>query len=967
MRQVALDTPNNAPARAPSFTRALVFNVVGLVIFLELVLLAAMAMQSINSTDNTARTQVQEKLDRVSERLTILIRAAEMTGESAERAAQLADVSSITLRSTIEHALAAFEQRPELSFLGIVLAKSGEYGTLERSADGNIFLWMFPGVATGNQVTRRFRLTPDGFLADIKMVGYDYDPRTRPFYQAAISSPTGQAWMSTYRWIVHDKPQEQLWGFSYVKTLHDKSGELVGVLDSDFDLPALNRFLKMLEAEYDTHIQVVELGDTQRLIGGQQIGQIPLEVPAYVQPLIANSTSAAEKIVVDGQQQWVASMTVSLKGGPRWLIVTTAPTGFIEIGLLRQLYQVGAMGLIIAIGLVLVSIRLARRFGQPLAELEGRLETIGISEFHTSTTLATAHSGDFRETFLLGRALDNMKGVVSELIETKEQQAESLRLKSIIFDSTNTAIISLNDQLRIIEWNTAAQRVFGALRDSIVGEDVREIISLADPALHWSSLLNFIGTGIVQFIGVQGQFDAEFRVAAFKIGGQDVHTIFINDISERKQAEERIRHLATHDGLTGLPNRNLIMDRIVQAIKHARRANSSLALLYLDLDRFKVINDGFGHSFGDTVLQVAAKRLTALVREGDTVSRQGGDEFLILLTDLHHAADAYIAAEKVVKSLDRPIVVENRKVYLTGSIGVSVYPHDGETPDELIDNADVAMYRAKELGRNTYQFFTPEMSEQTQRRVTLETYLREAIAEDQFTLAYQPKVDLITGCIVGCEALLRWHHPQLGPVSPDQFIPIAEDSGLIVPIGDWVLRTACAQAKAWAQTYPQALCVAVNISARQFLQQDVTSWVVRTLEETGLRPDQLELEFTESLIAKDVNKVITTFNQLRQLGVKLSIDDFGTGYSSLSYLKRFRVDALKIDQSFVRDMLTDPEDAAIVRAVISMAHSLEFKVIAEGVETLEHSQFLRQNACNEIQGFYISKPLPAEEFAQLLV
>jgi diguanylate cyclase (GGDEF)-like protein/PAS domain S-box-containing protein len=466
---------------------------------------------------------------------------------------------------------------------------------------------------------------------------------------------------------------------------------------------------------------------------------------------------------------------------------------------------------------------------------------------------------------------------------------------------------------------------------------------------------------------VDGTVLARYSAPVFdKEGHYYGRTWIHSDITDRRQAEQHIRYLATHDDLTALPNRNLIQDRIVQAIVHARRTGGHLALLYLDLDRFKVINDGYGHPFGDAVLKAAAERLVALVRDGDTVARLGGDEFLILLTDLHAAADAYLVAKKIVESLDCPVEVQERVVHLSSSIGVSVFPHDGETADALIDNADVAMYRAKELGRNTCQFFTREMSEETQRRVDLETRLRGAAASGQLQLAYQPKVDLESGCITGCEALLRWSHPELGIVSPTRFIPIAEDSGLIVPIGDWVLRAACLQAKAWLDAGLPPVCVAVNISARQFLQQDVVSWVLRTLHETGLPAAQLELELTESLIAQDVGKVITTFGQLRTAGVKLSIDDFGTGYSSLSYLKRFRVDTLKIDQSFVRDMLTDPEDATIVLAVIALAHNLGFKVIAEGVETERHCQVLRENRCDEIQGHYFSKPLPAAEFEAML-
>ncbi len=438
------------------------------------------------------------------------------------------------------------------------------------------------------------------------------------------------------------------------------------------------------------------------------------------------------------------------------------------------------------------------------------------------------------------------------------------------------------------------------------------------------------------------------------------------DITERRRAEHRIQYLATHDDLTGLPNRNLIQDRIEQAIVHARRTDRPLALLYLDLDRFKVINDGYGHPFGDAVLKVAAQRLADLVREGDTVSRQGGDEFLILLADLRSVDDAFRIAEKIIDHLYRPVQVQGRVVHLSGSIGVSVFPRDGETADALIRNADVAMYRAKDLGRNTYQLFTREMSEETLRRVELETGLRNAVSAGQLHLAYQPKVNVASGQITGCEALLRWHHPELGPVPPDRFIPIAEDSGLIVPIGDWALRTACTQGKAWLDAGLPPVTIAVNLSARQFLQQDVVRWVLRTLDETGLPPGHLELELTESLIAQNTEKVIVTIAELKAAGVKLSIDDFGTGYSSLSYLRRFRVDTLKIDRSFVRNMLTEPEDATIVLAVIALARNLNFKVIAEGVETEQHLRFLHNNGCEEMQGYYFGRPVPAVEFEGIL-
>lgn len=1086
----------DSSGRATSFIRALISNVVGLVIVLGLALMIAMVWQGVISTEEATRREVKDTLDRATERLKILIRAAEMTAESAERAALTPEVTGTTLRSALEHSLAAFEQRPELSYLGIVLPEAGEYGNLERTATGEILLWLFPGARKDDPVTRNFILTDKGFVLHQELLAYDYDPRVRPFYLAALNSPAGDTWIPSYRWIVHSPNSEPLWGFSYVKALRDDTGRLICVLDTDFDIPALNSFLISLDKDYHSRLQIVELGNTPRLIGNPMAKQVPLPVPAELAPLLEFSGDFfVDRMMLEGERRWVAARRMVLKGGVSWLVITTRNAPFIEASLSSQLYQVGGMWLAITAGLVLVSTRMARRFGKPLAELEKRVAGIGQHEL-VAPAATTAFAADgFRETQLLGEALDRMTVAVNQLLEAKEQQAASLALKGAIFDSTNTAIFSLDHQLAVIEWNAAAERLFGHEREQILGRAVTDAVLMSGDSVDWAAILSTSGTGTFQFVGAQGAFDAELRVAAFKRNGLEVCTLFINDISERKradaalreslarfhaatratgdvvwdwdlvkntiwwsenfqilfgyaaeeieptieswtrrihpddhdrvvtdiqaivagaeetwsdeyrfrrrdgsyadlfargrvlrddfgrgvrmigaiqditdrkQAEQRIRYLATHDALTGLPNRELIQSRIGQAITHALRTDRLLALLYLDLDRFKVINDGYGHSFGDAVLKAAAELLGALVREGDTVSRQGGDEFLILLTDLHNAEDAYIFAQKIVENLDCPVIVQDRKVHLAGSIGVSVFPQDGETADELIDNADMAMYRAKYLGRNTCQFFSREMSEETQRRVDLETRLRGAVNLGQLQLAYQPKVSLESGRITGCEALLRWHHPELGIVSPTHFIPIAEDSGLIVPIGDWVLRTACMQAKAWADAGLPPVCVAVNISARQFLQQDVVGWVMRTLQETGLPPTQLELELTESLIAQDVGKVITTFSQLRAVGVRLSIDDFGTGYSSLSYLKRFRVDALKIDQSFVHDMLNDPEDTTIVLAVISLAHNLEFKVIAEGVETEQHCQFLRQNHCDEIQGYYFSKPLPAPEFEAIL-
>jgi diguanylate cyclase (GGDEF)-like protein/PAS domain S-box-containing protein len=534
-----------------------------------------------------------------------------------------------------------------------------------------------------------------------------------------------------------------------------------------------------------------------------------------------------------------------------------------------------------------------------------------------------------------------------------------------ILEGMTVGFVSLDREWRLTYVNPQATQILGRSAQSLLGKRYLEAFPEAEGSPFELAYRRVMAERITlqhaDFFPPWGRW-FEQRVDPTPEG----LSIFFQDVTERKQNESRIEYLATHDGLTNLPNRNLIHDRIGQAIAHARRTGRQLAVMYVDLDRFKVINDGFGHPFGDAVLRAAAERLAAVVREGDTVARQSGDEFLILLADLRRSTDAYIVAQKMLEAFSHPLLVQGREIHLTCSIGVSLCPEDGQSADALIGNADVAMYRAKDTGRNACQFFTREMSEATQRRVEIETELRSAIARGQLHLAYQPKVGLATGRISGCEALLRWTHPQLGSVSPARFIPVAEESGLILPIGDWVLRTACAQNKAWQSAGVPPLAVSVNLSARQFLQPDVVAWVMSVLGETGLAPECLELELTESLIAQDVDKAIANLMRLKEAGVRLSIDDFGSGYSSLSHLRRFRVDTLKIDQSFIRNMDRDVDDATIALAVIALAHNLRMTAVAEGVETETQLRLLRLNRCDEIQGYYFSKPVPGAEIEAML-
>ncbi|MBU4261212.1 MAG: EAL domain-containing protein [Proteobacteria bacterium] len=454
----------------------------------------------------------------------------------------------------------------------------------------------------------------------------------------------------------------------------------------------------------------------------------------------------------------------------------------------------------------------------------------------------------------------------------------------------------------------------------------------------------------------------------------------VQDITERINTEEKIRFLAYYDGLTGLPNRQLFLEHFNQALFAAQRDGSKVALLYLDLDRFKRINDTLGHSAGDKLLKSISICLADSIRSSDivakacfpdkhgvTLSRLGGDEFTILLTRLAGEEHAGRVAQRILDLLSQPTRIADQEVYISGSIGITLYPSDGEDVDMLLRNADVAMYHAKENGRNSFQYFSEQMNQRTMEKLSIETDLKKALERNELLLYYQPQIDLQTGKLAGVEALVRWLHPRLGMVPPSMFIPIAEEAGLIVELGQWVLIEACRQAVRWQKAGFAPLRMGVNISSLQFKHQSLAALVGQVLQQTGLAAGCLELELTESAIMQNVSQVNDTLIELKELGVNLSVDDFGTGYSSMSYLKRFPLDTLKIDRSFVMDITTDANDAAIIKAIIALGKSLGLKTIAEGVETAEQLAFLQEQRCDEIQGFFISRPLPGLEVEQYLI
>jgi diguanylate cyclase (GGDEF)-like protein len=438
------------------------------------------------------------------------------------------------------------------------------------------------------------------------------------------------------------------------------------------------------------------------------------------------------------------------------------------------------------------------------------------------------------------------------------------------------------------------------------------------------------------------------------------------DITARIRAESEIQQLINYDTLTGLPNRSLLHDRLKLAISQASRGRELVGVLFLDLDRFKSINETLGHRIGDRLLKTVAKRLSACVRESDTLARLGGDEFVAILVGVNTAEGITTVAKKILMLISEPIYIDDQEIYTSASIGIAVYPMDGEDSHTLLKHADLAMYQAKELDRNNFQFFSREMNIKVLERMMLENSMRKALEREEFFLVYQPQVDARTGIITGMEALIRWQHPDLGLLAPDKFIYLAEETGFIVPIGEWVLRSACRQNRAWQRQGLPSVRVAVNLSAKQFGQYHLDEMIASTLLETGLDPEWLELEITESAIMKNAEENAIILHKLKEMGVSLAIDDFGTGYSSLSYLKHFPISRLKIDRSFVRDITTNPDDAAIAEIIIAMAQTLKLSVIAEGVETRAQMELLSFNNCIEMQGYLFSRPVPAEQFAKFL-
>lgn len=595
-------------------------------------------------------------------------------------------------------------------------------------------------------------------------------------------------------------------------------------------------------------------------------------------------------------------------------------------------------------------------------EIQGDMGEMPIKNGHIIARYSQPH--------IVGKRIVGRVWSFRDVTETRRAEEElRLRERAIEASTHGVMITEAKPSYKILYANPALAHITGYSKEELIGKD-----SLFLKAKEQTEIER-LNLAFKEQREDQAEFQAyrkdgkafwsEMHIAPVRDPEGDIkHFVGImEDITERKKMEEQLVHQATHDFLTDLPNRALLLDRIQQAFLNANRANTIVGVLFIDLDRFKLVNDSLGHDMGDKLLNIIAERLRKSVRESDTVARLGGDEFVVISQFLHSPDNLVPLAQKIIQVVSEPVAINGNELNITTSIGLSSYPTDAQEVNDLLRNADTAMYQAKDLGRNNFQFFTSEMNKRVQHRLTLEHALRLALEKNQFECFYQPCLDLQTGEVLGVEALLRWHHPALGEISPVEFIPLAEEIGLINPIGNMVMRVACLQQKNWLKQGIK-LRMAINVSGRQLKQDDFVATVKKIIAETAIEPKYLEIELTESVLLENIEKTQNTLKKLHEMGVNIVIDDFGTGYSSLSYLSRLPVNKLKIDKSFIVNLLDNENNKAIALSIIGLAKNLKLKVLAEGVETIEQANFLRQHGCDEVQGFYYGKPVNEKTLTQ---
>ncbi|MBF0251746.1 MAG: EAL domain-containing protein [Alphaproteobacteria bacterium] len=646
-------------------------------------------------------------------------------------------------------------------------------------------------------------------------------------------------------------------------------------------------------------------------------------------------------------------------------------------GYLKRYLETGEQRMLASIGMEAMAVRK----GGELFPIEIAVSELRLGRQRLFTGVVRDITQRKRSEEQLRKARDELEMRVAERtreltqeILVRHRAEDKLRLAGEVIEAITEGVMVIDPDFTISSVNPAFTGITGYAPDEVVGR-----APFRHPALSRDgNLFNEMWRGLE----AHGRWDCEFwnvrkngeefaerlSVTAITNSEGDVQQFaaIISDITKRKQDEERILYQANYDSLTGLPNRSLFLDRLSQAIAGMERSPKKLGLLFIDLDGFKLVNDTLGHDTGDLLLQEAALRLGTCVRHGDTVARLGGDEFTIIMPNMDTPQNAPTVAQRVLDSLSKPFTLKGHEAFVSGSIGITIFPDDATNAQDLLRNADASMYRAKEKGKSNYQFYTSDMNDEVQKRLKIKNGLSRALEGQQFQLLYQPKLDLKTNRVTGAEALMRWHSPDMGLVRPDHFIPILEETGMVVEVGEWAIRTACQQHVKWLEQGLPPICIAVNLSARQLREPSFASIVKRILKRMNLDPSALEIEITESMLMSDASNVVAILEDLHDYGIHISMDDFGTGYSSLSYLKRFPIDTIKIDRSFVSDIHTDADDAEIIRTIITMGHTLNRKIIAEGVETREQLRILKSYRCNQIQGYLFSRPLDSEQFVEFV-
>ncbi|MDH5765981.1 MAG: EAL domain-containing protein, partial [Gammaproteobacteria bacterium] len=644
-----------------------------------------------------------------------------------------------------------------------------------------------------------------------------------------------------------------------------------------------------------------------------------------------------------------------------WYVITEVDRDYV-LEPIRNLITgliVGALSIVLLF--LIVGLKLVKRIIASIQCISSDFERVGQQNFMPSTV-----NSSFTE-------LQNMVSGFNNMVKEIARKQQRLKRAAIVFDNTSEGIIITDSDVNIVSVNQAFSNITGYSEAEVIGRNPSLLQSGQHDSMFYEVMWKSIEEtghwrGEIQNRRKNGEIYTELlSVNSFVSDDNNViqYVGVFTDISNIKETESKLEYLAHHDPLTDLPNRLLCTARLEHELQLAKRNQQVVAVLFLDLDMFKNINDSLGHVFGDRLLREVTSRLSEHVRNKDTIARLGGDEFIIILGGLDDRSYAGHFAENILSQFMKEFVVDDNEIHVGASIGISIYPDDGKDVETMLRNADTAMYRAKSEGRNNYQFYTSELTSDVSHRLSMEHYLRHALEKNELLIHYQPQYSLLTGGIVAAEALLRWQHPEYGLILPDTFIPIMEETGLIVPIGEWVIDAACKQLASWEQSGCPPLRMAINLSARQFWKPGFASIVHGILMKHGIDPRRLDLELTESIIMRDNQVTIDTLNDFHKMGVELSIDDFGTGYSSLSYLKRFPINRLKIDKTFVHDIVTDDSDADMINSIVALGHCMNLSVLAEGVETEGQLQFLKKIGCDEVQGYYYSKPLAAEDFLKL--